>query len=63
MASSKNTANTTLKKMDGLDEMSAFIALIITVIIFCAFVVMLREELEKPIFLESIVGSTHIFNQ
>jgi hypothetical protein len=58
MRSSKNTLTTTLKKLGRLDKMIVFSVLIMLMIMTCDFVVMLFQELRRPIFLEAVFGLT-----
>jgi hypothetical protein len=54
MGESKNTFNTTFKKMGRLDKMIVFNMLIIVVMLVCVFRDALWQELGWPFFLEGI---------
>jgi hypothetical protein len=60
LGESKNTLNTTLKKMGRLDKIIVFSVLIIVVILVCDFLVTLWQELGRPSYLENIIGLTHL---
>jgi hypothetical protein len=61
MGQSKNTLNTTLKKMGRLDKIIVFSVLIIVMILVCHFLVTLWQELRRPSYLEDIIGLTQMY--
>jgi len=60
MGNSKNTLNTTLKKMSRLDRKIVFDVLIILMILVCDFLATMLRELGQSFFLEGIFGLTQI---
>jgi len=62
MGESKNTLNTTPKRMGRLDKTIVFNVLIIVKTLVCDFFVTLGQEVERSIFLEGVFGLTQIFH-
>jgi hypothetical protein len=60
---SKNILNTTLKKMGRLDKKIVFNVLITVATMICDSVVVLLQELRRPIFLEGVFGLTPTFGE
>jgi hypothetical protein len=62
IGSPKNTFNTTVKKMDCLDKIMAFIVLITVIILVCVSLVVSWEVFGQPFFLGVAFVHTHIFS-
>jgi len=60
MRASKNTFITTVKRMGRLNKMIALSVLIIVMKAICDSLVISRQELGQPIFLEAIFGLTQM---